>query len=177
MHRRSVSGGGRVSGDDREISAGESRPGEDGLAVNLQEREMRRSEETEVFINTLAGNWAYMRVGRDIPFTARWRDLCLPHGYAVGYRRIETGFEVKPLVRNDGVEVEIVPRISRSGSMNSDDRVRFVAAAGRVRLQPGQWVDIGGVQTAGNELLRAVLASGNRRRSSKSSLRMMVEVR
>jgi len=174
---RGVAAGGRVSGDDWAVSAGSRRRSRDGLDVRVQDRHVERSGESEAFVRTLSGSWAYIRVGRDIPYSTRWSDLCRRYGRASAYRRIETGFEVKPLIRDKFADLEIIPRISDPGSGGADGVVRFVEAATRLRVPLGQWVVIGGSEHAGDEVVRAVLETGGSRQSSKSSIRLMVEVR
>lgn len=95
---RSISGGGRVSGDEWSVSAGRGRRDRDGVDVRVQDQSESRSGSSEYFIRTLSGTWAYIRVGRDIPYTTRWRDLCRRYGQTVVFQRLETGFEVRPMI-------------------------------------------------------------------------------
>jgi hypothetical protein len=50
----------------------------------------------------------------------------------VAYRRIETGFDVRPVIRETLAEVEIVPRISEIGSGGDSGVVHFAEAATRI---------------------------------------------
>jgi len=174
---RSVSGGGQVSGDDWSVSSGR-RPGtRDGVDVRAQDRSVSRSGSSEYFINALSGSWAYIRVGQDIPYTARWADLCRRYGRTVVYQRIETGFDVKPVIRANMADVEIVPRISETGAGGRTGGVRFAEASTQVQVPLGQWVTIGGSDQSGNEVLNAILEAGSSRQSSALSIQLFVEAR
>jgi type II secretory pathway component GspD/PulD (secretin) len=174
---RSVRGGGRVSGDDWSVSAGRGRRKGDGLDVQVQDRSINRSGGSEYFINVLSGSWAYIRVGQDVPYSAYWVDLCRRHGRTLVYRRIETGFDVKSVVRETLAEVEVVPRISEMGSGGGSGIVHFSEAATRIHVPLGQWVTIAGSDQSTSEVVRAVLEAGSTRQSSALSIQLMVEAR
>ena len=174
---RSVSGGGQVSGDNGSVSTGRRRGPRDGVDVRAQDRSVSRGGSSEYFINALSGSWAYIRVGQDIPYTARWSDLCRRYGPPVVFQRIETGFDVKPVIRENMADVEIVPRISEMGSDGRPGGVRFAEASTQVQVPLGQWVTIGGSDQSGNEVLRAILEAGSSRQSSALSIQLFVEAR
>ena len=174
---RSVSGGGQVSGDNGSVSTGRRRGPRDGVDVRAQDRSVSRGGSSEYFINALSGSWAYIRVGQDIPYTARWSDLCRRYGRPVVFQRIETGFDVKPVIRENMADVEIVPRISEMGSDGRPGGVRFAEASTQVQVPLGQWVTIGGSDQSGNEVLRAILEAGSSRQSSALSIQLFVEAR
>ena len=174
---RSVSGGGQVSGDNWSVSTGRRQSTRDGVDVRAQDRSVSRGGSSEYFINALSGSWAYIRVGQDIPYTARWSDLCRRYGRPVVFQRIETGFDVKPVIRENMADVEIVPRISEMGSGGRPGGVRFAEASTQVQVPLGQWVTIGGSDQSGNEVLRAILEAGSSRQSSALSIQLFVEAR
>ena len=174
---RSVSGGGQVSGDNGSVSTWRRRGPRDGVDVRAQDRSVSRGGSSEYFINALSGSWAYIRVGQDIPYTARWSDLCRRYGRPVVFQRIETGFDVKPVIRENMADVEIVPRISEMGSGGRPGGVRFAEASTQVQVPLGQWVTIGGSDQSGNEVLRAILEAGSSRQSSALSIQLFVEAR
>ncbi len=174
---RSVSGGGQVSGDNWSVSTGRRQSTRDGVDVRVQDRSVSRGGSSEYFINALSGSWAYIRVGQDIPYTARWSDLCRRYGRPVVFQRIETGFDVKPVIRENMADVEIVPRISETGSGGRPGGVRFAEASTQVQVPLGQWVTIGGSDQSANEVLRAILEAGSSRQSSALSIQLWVEAR
>lgn len=174
---RSIAGGGRASGDRWSVSAGRGRRGGEGVDWRLQDRSISRSGDSEYFINVLSGGWAYIRVGQDVPISTYWVDLCRRYGHTMVYRRIETGFDVKPLIRETMAEVEIVPRISEMGSDGRGDAVRFAEAATRTIVPLGQWIVIGGSDQSASEVVRAILEAGGSRQSSASRIHLMIEGR
>jgi type II secretory pathway component GspD/PulD (secretin) len=174
---RSVSGGGQVSGDNWSVSTGRRQSTRDGVDVRVQDRSVSRGGSSEYFINALSGSWAYIRVGQDIPYTARWSDLCRRYGRPVVFQRIETGFDVKPVIRENMADVEIVPRISEMGSGGRPGGVQFAEASTHVQVPLGQWVTIGGSDQSANEVLRAILEAGSSRQSSALSIQLWVEAR
>jgi type II secretory pathway component GspD/PulD (secretin) len=174
---RSIAAGGRISGRGGSVSAGRSRRTGDGLDVRWQDRSTRRAGDSEYFIQVLSGNWAYIRVGQDVPSSAYWMDLGRRHGQTLAYRRIETGFDVRPVIRETLVEVEIVPRLSEMGSSDASGTVRFAEAATKLLVPLGQWINIAGSDQTTSEVVRAILETGTSRQSSALSLQMMVEAR
>jgi type II secretory pathway component GspD/PulD (secretin) len=174
---RSISGSGRVSGDYGSVSAGRSRRSRDGVDVRVEDRSVSRSGGSEYFIQTLSGSWAYIRVGRDVPYSPSWAELCRRHGRSVAFQRIETGFDVRPVLMENSALVDIVPRISQMGSGGGDGVVRFAAAATRVPMPLGQWVAIAGSEQSASEVVRAILEAGRSRQSSSLSVLLMVEAK
>lgn len=172
---RSVSGGGQVSGDNWSVSSGRSRRSGDGVDVRVQERSLSRGGSSEYFIQVLSGSWAYIRVGQDVPYRGRWADLCRRYGRAVAFQRIETGFDVKPIIRESMAEVEIVPRISEMGSGGRSEIVRFAEASSQIQVPLGQWVAIGGSDQSANDVFGAILSAGSSRQTSALNIQLMVE--
>jgi type II secretory pathway component GspD/PulD (secretin) len=175
---RSIAARGRISGDNWSVSTAGSRRTADGVAVQYRQQTVGRTGTSEYFINVLSGSWAYIKVGKDIPYTERWIDLSRRYGRVqetVGFQRIETGLEVKPVILSDHVDVEILPRIAEEAASGQPGVIRFSAASTHVSAPLGQWITIGGSDQAGNEVLRAILARGGVARSSSLSIQLMVE--
>jgi len=172
---RDISTSGRVSGEHGSVAIGGAEA--EGVHVRAQDSRTQHRGQTESFISVMSGSTAYLWVGRDIPFTQRW--VYLTHTYAhevetVQFQRVETGFEVKPVVAGDRVHIEIVPRIS---SLEDRERgvVRLTEASTKVTVLKGQWVTIGGTSEQTNEAIRAILSTGSSSSNSTLSLSLMVE--
>jgi len=105
---RSVSAGAGFGATTGPVSSDERRAPATGWMCAAQDRSVSRSGSSEYFINALSGSWAYIRVGQDIPYTARWADLCRRYGRTVVYQRIENGFDVKPVIRANMAHVRVV---------------------------------------------------------------------
>jgi type II secretory pathway component GspD/PulD (secretin) len=172
---RDISTSGRVSGKHGSVAIGGAE--EDGVHVRAQDSRAQHRGQTESFISVMSGSSAYLWVGREIPFTQRW--VYLTHTYAhevetVQFQRVETGFEVKPVVAGDRVHIEIVPRIS---SLEDRERgvVRLTEASTKVTVLRGQWITIGGTSAQSNEAIRDILSTGSSSSNSTLSLSLMVE--
>jgi type II secretory pathway component GspD/PulD (secretin) len=171
---RDISASGRVSGDRWSVGTGGSTS--EGLHVRASENVVNRRGNTESFISVMSGSSAYLWVGKDVPFTERW--VYLTHRYArvvetVSFQRVETGFEVRPMVIGNNVQVEIVPRIS---SFDKEEQVvRLTEASTTVTVPKGQWVTIGGTSEQSNEVFRDILSYGSSSTNSTLSLSLMVE--
>jgi len=172
---RDISTSGRVSGEHGSVTIGGAE--EEGVHVRAQDSRTQHRGQTESFISVMSGSTAYLWVGREIPFTQRW--VYLTHTYAhevetVQFQRVETGFEVKPVVAGDRVHIEIVPRIS---SLEDRERgiVRLTEASTKVTVLKGQWVTIGGTSEQSNDAIRAILSTGSSSSNSTLSLSLMVE--
>jgi type II secretory pathway component GspD/PulD (secretin) len=171
---RDISTSGRVSGEHGSVTIGGAE--EEGVHVRAQDSRSQHRGQTESFISVMSGSTAYIWVGREIPFTERW--VYLTHTYAhevqsVSFQRVETGFEVKPVVAGDRVHIEIIPRISSFDE--AAGVVRLTEASTKVTVLRGQWVIIGGTSTQSNEAIRAILSTGSSSSSSTLSLSLMVE--
>ena len=169
---RSLSTSGRISGKNWSVGTGGAR--RDGVHVRAQDRSSRGGGRTEAMMRILSGSRGYIRVGEDIPYTTRW--VTLTHRYArvvesVGFQRVETGFDVRPVIQGDHADIQITPRISEAGR-RSGGVIRFTEAATRISVPLGQWVTISSTDQEANEAIRAILSFGSsdRRRSLRMSL-------
>jgi len=172
---RSLAASGRISGKDWSVgTAGDRR---DGVRVRVQDRSLRNEGSTEAMLRIMSGSRGYIRVGEEIPYTERW--VVLARRYArvmeiVGFQRIDTGFEVRPVIQDGQADIEIVPRISQPGVDGSAGVIRFAEAATRIRVPLGQWTSIGGTGQQFNEAVRAILSSGSREGERAVSMSLLV---
>jgi len=173
--RTSVEGRARASGEDWSVSAGKPMR-KDGVEVRLQDRSRAQQGSSEFFLTVVSGSAAYIMVGQDILYTQRWIDLTRRYARiteSVTIQRIETGFEVMPVLLKDHADVDIIPRISHGGP--GSRVIRFTEASTRLVAPVGQWVTIGGASQQSNEVIRAVLEAGRGERSSVTSISLLVE--
>jgi type II secretory pathway component GspD/PulD (secretin) len=171
---RDISTSGRISGEYGSVAIGGAE--EEGVHVRARDSMSQHRGQTESFISVMSGSTAYLWVGREIPFTERW--VYLTHTYAhevetVQFQRVETGFEVKPVVAGDRVHIEIIPKISSFDE--SAGVVRLTEASTKLTMLRGQWVTIGGTSAQSNEAFRAILSTGSSSSNSTLSLSLMVE--
>jgi type II secretory pathway component GspD/PulD (secretin) len=171
---RGAGASGTVAGDRWSVTTGGDR--REGVHVRARDTVVNRRGNTESFISVMSGSSAYLWVGKEVPYTEQW--VYFTHHYAhvvetVNFQRVETGFEVRPIVIGNNVQVEIVPRIS---SFDKKERVvRFTEAATTLTVPKGQWVTIGGSSEQSNEVFRDILSYGSSSTNSTLSLSLMVE--
>ncbi|OGP52733.1 MAG: hypothetical protein A2Y65_07440 [Deltaproteobacteria bacterium RBG_13_52_11] len=171
---RGISTSARISGEHGSVATGGAE--EEGVHVRARDSVVNRRGTTESFISVMSGSSAYLWVGRDIPFTERW--VYLTHTYAhvvetVNFQRVETGFEVRPIVIGNTVQIQIVPRIS---SFDREEQVvRLTEASTTVTVLKGQWVTIAGTSAQSNEAIRDILSYGSSTTNSSLSMSLMVE--
>ena len=172
---RDLSASGKVSGDRWSAATGRSR--REGVHVRARDTRVNRQGTTESFISVMSGSFAYIWVGRDIPFTEQW--VYLSRRYArvvdkVNFQRVETGFEVRPVITGNSVLIEIVPRIS---SLEEGERgvVRLTEASTTMTVVKGQWVTIGATSEQSNEVIRDILSTGSSSTNSTLSVSLKVE--
>jgi len=171
---RNISASGRVSGEHGSVAIGGDR--REGVHVRARDRVVNRRGNTESFISVMSGSSAYLWVGKDVPYTEQW--VYFTRRYArvvttVNFNRVETGFEVLPIVAGTNVQLEIIPRISsleRGGQV-----VRFTEASTTLTVPKGQWVTFGGSSEQSNEVIRDILSYGSSSTNSSLSLSLMVE--
>lgn len=162
----------RVSGPGWSVGTGGRT--EDGIDVTLKQEKARHLKTYDYMVKTRSGQPAYIATGKEIPFTSRWISVCGKFGGCrnpVTYKRVETGFEVLPVVRGRRVMVSITPRISSDES----GIVRFAEASTRISVPLGRWVDIGMIAGNSNEAVSAVIDSSGGDKDETFSIRLMIE--
>ncbi len=172
---RDLSASGKVSGDRWSAATGRSR--QEGVHGRARDTRVNKQGTTESFISVMSGSLAYIWVGRDIPFTEQWVNLSRRYARvveSVNFQRVETGFEVRPVITGNRVHIEIVPRIS---SIEEGGRgvVRLTEASTTMNVLKGQWVTIGGVSEQSNEVIRDILSTGSSSTTSTLSLSLKVD--
>ena len=172
---RSLSTTGRVSGDDWSVGTPGAR--RDGVHIRVQDRAVSSGGQGEAMLRIMSGSRGYIRVGEDIPYTTRWVNLAHRYGRVVEstyFQRVDTGFDVRPIIRGDQADIEITPRISEAGSRRSGGVIRFTEATTRITVPLGQWVTISGHDQNSNEAVRAILSYGSRSQNRSSSMSLYV---
>ncbi len=173
---QSLSVGGSVSGKGWEVSKGRKKRGDINIGVRDETNLKQRSSES--FITVTSGSSAYIIAGEDIPYRERW--IYLSRRYAqlvdtVVFRRVETGFEVRPVVTGKIAHIDITPRISYVSSEGEEGTIHFTSAQTRLSVPLGQWVSIGGTSGKENEVLNAILECGRGDQNSSLSISLLVE--
>jgi len=173
---RSLSAEGSVSGNGWKVSKDRSKQGD--FTIDVRNESSLKHRSSESFVSVISGSAAYIVAGEDIPYRERW--IYLSRRYAklvdtVVFRRVETGFDVRPVVAGNIAHIDITPRISYVSSEGEEGTIHFTSTQTRLSVPLGQWVSIGGTSGKENEVLNAILESGSGDRNSSLSISLLVE--
>ncbi|MES2546956.1 MAG: secretin N-terminal domain-containing protein [Pseudomonadota bacterium] len=127
------------------------------------------------FISVLDGERAYISSGQIIPFTQEWVSITRRYiqiERVSDWHEVTTGFAVRPRTIGNQVELEITPRIS---SLNQQGFIDFETLSTVVRLNIGEWLDIGGTMQNKDEISRKILGSQSASSTLNSSLFIKVD--
>jgi len=170
-----VSADARVSGNGWSVSTGGKT--DDGVDVRVRGGKKHRRSDSEYFIRVASGSPAYILTGEEIPYTEKWLYLCRRYARvreSVVFQRIDTGFEVVPVVMGDRVSIDITPRISHEVSGRKPGIIRFTRASTSLLVPMDQWVAIGGTSETDNEVISAILEAGTHSQNSKLTISLKV---
>ena len=173
---RAVAGRGKVSGKRWSVSTGGK--AEDGIEIRADDRKGSEQRASEHLLVTTSGSPAYLYTGIEVPYKQQWIDFCRQYASCpetVEFRRIETGMEILPVIVGERANIEITPRISRVETGDPRGVIRFTRSSTRLSIPLGQWVEIGGTQQAGNEVLSAIIGNRSGKENSSLSMLLMVE--
>ena len=173
---RAVAGRGKVSGKGWSVSTGGK--AEDGIEIRADDRKESEQRTSEHLLVTTSGSPAYFFTGIEVPYKQQWINFCRQYASCpetVEFRRIETGMEILPVIIGERANIEITPRISQVQTGDLQGVIRFTRSSIQLSISLGQWVEIGGTQQAGNEVLSAIIGSGRGKEHSSLSMLLMVE--
>ncbi len=128
-------------------------------------------------LRVMDGQRAYIQVGQSQPHVRHilvlaGKQALLSQGVAL--QSATTGFDVLPHVRGEHVVLEITPRLA-SVDDPSLGLVSLTELATTIRVRRGEWVDIGELAGTGEEVRRAILASGTQRAGERQTILLKVE--
>lgn len=170
--RLSADGRGRVGNAEVVIGS----PGHrNGAQMEMDEGSSRSSREGSQFLTVMDGASAFIEVGQSVPYTQQWAVYTQRYAsiqQSTEFHDITTGFEVSPRYIGDEVEVEVTPRIA---TPNARGTIGFETLSTRIRVKPGEWVDLGGAMQSRDEVSSAILHSGSNHASESSALMIKVD--
>lgn len=172
------------AGKEVRITLPRNRPKDDkGLTVGGDLRYQTKTittaarDETTQLITTQDGQRAHIRVGQSVPHVRRILMLSGGQGKAaqgVEFQNVTTGFDVVPRVQGETVHLEITPRLSTLDNAASG-LVSFQEYSTTVTAKLGEWVDLGAITGAGEELRREILDSAGARAGERRTILIKVE--
>ena len=149
----------------------------DGVQYRGGERRTTSELEQTQQLRVQDGASAYIRMGQSIPQVQQVLMLAgdravLSQG--VTLRDVTTGFDVRPQVRGEQVQLDITPRVARL----SDPRhaiVDFRELATTVTARLGEWIDLGQILGTNSEVNRAILQRDTARSDEQWRVLLKVE--
>ena len=143
--------------------------------VDVERNSSNVNQNSNQYISVLDGERAFIKVGQIVPFTQEW--VLITRRYiqidkTVDWREITTGFAVRPRAIGKQVELEITPRIAK---LNSQGYIDFEELTTILRVNLGDWVDIGGTMQSNDNVSRKILGIQNTASQQKSNLVIKVE--
>jgi type II secretory pathway component GspD/PulD (secretin) len=175
--RRSISGGGTVSGSQGSVSVGQGAPAGSGVSVRILDSSRTTDHRITQQVQVLEGSPAYISVGASRPVPTRSTTVG-PGGVVVSqgvtYQDASTGFTVVPRLAGDRVTLDINPRResldrNRAGGVSTSEIV--TTASGRL----GEWIELGGVNQSSARDERGILSRESANRQSSGGVWVKVD--
>ena len=148
---------------------------DDGVQVGIATDKSNSQNKSMQFINIMDGMTAFIRVGQSVPFTQEW--LTLTNRYLNAQQTTEfvditTGFSVRPRSIGNQIELEVTPRIAK---LNQNDFIDFEELSTIVRVDKGEWLDLGGIMQQKDDVSHMILSRHNSSQSQNNSLSIRVD--
>jgi type II secretory pathway component HofQ len=171
---REVSARAKVSGDNLSAATGGIK--KDGVDLSISDRRRNQQNDAEFFVFATSGRPAFIRAGQQIPYQASWTDYTRRYstaGDTVMFQTVDTGFEVTPTIAGNLVHLRIVPRAAYGEGPQAI--IRFYGAQTELTTSYGKWVQIGGINSRSNEVIKEILSRGSAAKRNSMSMSLMVE--
>lgn len=159
---------------DREGAAGIER---NGIRYTTESRTGAGREEQTQMLRVQDGGTAFIRAGQSIPHIQRVLTLSGKRAVlieGVALQDVTTGFEVRPRVRGENVQLDITPRLARAADP-AHGLVNFQELSTSVNVRLGEWIDLGQILGARSEINRAILDSSDVRAQENRTILLKVE--
>ena len=124
--------------------------------VDIERHSTQQQRNSSQFLNVLDGENAFIRVGQQVPYTQEWVTYTRRYTQVqttTDWQDISTGFAVRPNTLGNQVELVITPRISSLNGQTID----FAELNTVVRVNLGEWVNLGGTLQQNDEVSRKIL--------------------
>jgi type II secretory pathway component GspD/PulD (secretin) len=147
----------------------------EGVQFDIENKQSNIRSNGNQFINVMDGESAYIKVGQSVPYTQEW--VTLTRRYisvqkTTEFIDISTGFSVRPRTIGNQIELEITPRIAQ---LNQNKYIDFEELSTIIRVDHGEWLDLGSTMQQKDEVSRAILNQNNNKQSQSNALSIRVE--
>lgn len=152
-----------------------NRQREQGARIDVTRQQNQSTQTSQQFIQVVDGQRAFIQVGTLVPFTQDW--LLITKRYTQMTRttdwvEVSTGFAVSPRTIGNQVEIEVTPRIT---NLNSRQSIDFETLTTVVRVNLGEWVNIGQTMQHRDDVSRKILGAQSGSFEDKSNLSIRVD--
>lgn len=152
-----------------------NRQGRQGASVDITRQQNQSMQNSQQFIQVVDGQRAFIQVGKLVPFTQDW--LLITKRYTqiartTDWLEVSTGFAVSARTIGNQVEVEITPRIT---NLNNRQTIDFETLTTVVRVNLGEWVNIGQTMQQRDDVSRKILGAQSGTFEDKSNLSIRVD--
>ena len=166
----------RGANDDRGAVI-EHQSGDARLRYQTRTERGSASDERTQTLRVQDGKPAYIRLGQSVPHVKRiialsGRQLTVAQG--VEYQNVVTGFEVLPRVQGERVQLDIMPRLSSLADPASG-LANFQELRTTVNVRLGEWIDLGAISGAGENIRRAIVESATAGSAEQRTVWIKVE--
>ncbi|MDI1299166.1 secretin N-terminal domain-containing protein [Methylotenera sp.] len=147
----------------------------DGVQLDIESNQSSVRSNGNQFINVMDGERAFIRVGQSVPYTQEWVTLTRRYAsiqHTTEFVDISTGFSVRPRSIGNQIELEITPRIAQ---LKQNRVIDFEELSTIVRVNRGEWLDLGGTMQQKDEVSRTILSKQNGQQSQGNGLSIRVE--
>jgi hypothetical protein len=151
--------------------------GEDSLRYQITRSTGTSQDSNSQFVRVMEGAPAFIRLGQSLPYVQRFIAYAgnrIVYGQDTQFLNVTTGFDVLPRLNGDRVELEISPRLSFVGNRGIQD-VRFQELRTTVSVKLGEWVELGGINSARDEVSRAIFETASTQSGEQRVVRLKVE--
>ena len=172
---QSASVEGRVQVGDATIGVGDK--ASPGIEAELSAGQGQRQSKGDYMVMVRSGSTAYISSGYDVPYPERWSRLSRRHGHTSGpvaFKKVDTGYDVRPVLVGEMVQIEITPHISYLDARGLRQPIRFAEASTRLNVPLGQWIEIAGANESTQEIYSQILSAGRTSAGEQLSMRLMV---
>jgi type II secretory pathway component GspD/PulD (secretin) len=149
----------------------------DSLRYRTRRRQEARVDDLTQVLRVQDGGRAFVRVGQAVPHLTtvrRYSGTAPTVSQAVEFQDVTTGFEVRPRLAGEHVQLEIAPRL-----MRLEDRATGLASVQQawttVTVKPGEWLDLGQVLGRGDDNVRAIFESADSSAGERRTILLKVE--
>ena len=166
----------RSTSDDRGAVI-EHQSGDARLRYQTRTERGSASDERTQTLRVQDGKPAYIRLGQSVPHVKRiialsGRQLAVAQG--VEYQNVVTGFEVLPRIQGERVQLDITPRLSSLADPASG-LANFQELRTTVTVRLGEWIDLGAISGAGENIRRAIVESATAGSTEQRTVWIKVE--